>query len=335
MGRNALRIALSFILLLGFSASIVGAQTITLQVAAAVPVNSPWDQGLRKIAAEWAAISGGRVRLAFPRSMANASQSDILQKMRLSLDGGLIETSGLYQLDPDFLYLSMPTVIRSEAEFEAVAKALTPVMARRFEGRYEVVTFAQGGWLRFFSNRALSVPSDIAGLRIGVSEDQEALIRFMQALGARTVKSDASTVLLQFNSNALDVGYTSPIVVATLWSQYRRSVTHMSGFRISPFFGALLINRRSWERVPAELRPALKDAADRVAAEIARDAFKLEDQAIASMTKDGLQVPPMSEAQRDEWSELFTGPRMRDLLSAWFSADFRRAVDAAVAELRP
>lgn len=335
MGRYAHRIALSLILLLVSSHSKLVAQPITMQIAAAVPVNSPWDHGLRKLAAEWAAISGGRVRLAFPRSMANASQADILQKMRLSLDGGLIETSGLYQLDNDYLYLSMPAVIRNEVEFEAVTKALAPIMARRFEGLYEVVTIAQGGWLRFFSNRELAVPSDIAGMRIGVNENQEALIRLLQALGARTVKSDASTVLLQFNSNALDVGYTSPIVVATLWSQYRRSVTHMSGFRLSPFFGALLINKRSWDRVPAELRPALKEAADRIAAEIARETLKLEEQAIASMTREGLRVPRMSDAQLAEWNELFSGARMQGLLSEWFSADFRRAIDAAVAELRP
>ena len=159
-------------------------------------------------------------------------------------------------------------------------------------------------------------------------------MRQMQAIGARTVKSDVSNMLLQFNSNALDVGYTSPIVVATLWSQYRRSVTHMSGFKLSPFFGALLINKRSWDRVPAELRPALKEAADRIAAEIAQQAFKLEEQAIASMTRDGLLVPNMSDAQLAEWNELFTGARMQGLLSEWFSADFRRAIDAAVAELR-
>lgn len=328
------RSILAFFIFSSFISAGLGAQSITLQVAAAVPVNSPWDLGLRRLAAEWATISGGRVRLAFPRSMANASQADILQKMRLSLDGGLIETTGLYYLDKDFLYLSMPSVIRSDAEFARAIRALTTIMAERLGDRYEVVTVAQGGWLRFFSNRPLAKPADLSGARIGVDADQEALMRQMQAIGARTVKSDVSSMLLQFNSNALDVGYTSPIVVATLWSQYRRSVTHMSGFRLSPFFGALLINKRSWDRVPAELRPALKEAADRIAAEIAQEAFKLEEQAIASMTRDGLVVPSMSDAQLAEWNELFTGARMQGLLSEWFSADFRRAIDAAVAELR-
>lgn len=329
------RSLLTFCFLIAVVSAGLGAQTITLQVAAAVPVNSPWDLGLRRLAAEWATISGGRVRLAFPRSMANASQTDILQKMRLSLDGGLIESAGFFQLDKDFLYVSMPSVIRTDAEFSRAMRALTPIMVARLGERYEVVTVAQGGWLRLFSNRPLAWPADLSGARIGVDADQEALIRQMQAIGARPVKSDVSSMLLQFNSNALDVAYTSPILVATLWSQYRRSVTHMSGFRLSPFFGALLINKRSWERVPAELRPALKAAADRIAADIAREAHNLEERAIASMTKDGLQVLGMSDDQLAAWNELFTGARMRSLLSEWFSVDFMRAIDAAVAELRP
>ncbi len=202
--------------------SITFAQTVKLQIAAAVPANSPWDMGLRRLAAEWSRISGGRVELSFPRSMANASQDDILQKMRLSLDGGLVETSGLAILDRDYLYLSMPTVIRNDEEFKAAADALMPIMRERLGDRYEAITIAQGGWLYFFSNRPLISPADLVNARIGVGAQQEVLMKQMQAAGARTVKADISNLLLQFNSNTIDIGYTSPVLVATMWSQFRR-----------------------------------------------------------------------------------------------------------------
>jgi len=42
------------------------AQDIVLQIGSSAPVNSPWDLGLKKIAAEWARVSGGKVRVVLP-----------------------------------------------------------------------------------------------------------------------------------------------------------------------------------------------------------------------------------------------------------------------------
>jgi TRAP-type transport system periplasmic protein len=320
-------IALSF-------AAPLAAQTVTLQIGAAVPANSPWDLGLRKLAAEWSRISNGRVRLSYPRSMANASQEDILQKMKFNLDGGMLETTGLFFIDKDFLLLSMPSIISDEKEFAAAMSAVRPIMKARLADRFELITIAQGGYLHFFSNRPIVSPADLVNARIGVDASQDILMKQMQAIGARTVKSDMSTTLLQFNSNALDVSYTSPLIIATLWSQFKRSVSHMSSFRLSPFYGALLINRRSWDRVPEEFKPALLAAADQISLEIASEALKLEREAIAMMRGQGLIVPNVSDEQTQAWTELFTGASMQRLFSDWFSLEFTKAVTDAVRRVR-
>ncbi len=331
---NRMKSTLAFIVLALSLASPLAAQTISLQIGAAVPVNSPWDLGLRKLAAEWSRISNGRVRLSFPRAMANASQEDLLQKMKFNLDGGMLETTGLFFIDKDFLLLSMPSIIDDEREFAAAIAAIRPIMKARLSDRFELITVAQGGYLHFFSNRPIVSPADLVNIRIGVDASQDILIKQMQAIGARTVKSDMSTTLLQFNSNALDVTYTSPLVIATLWSQFKRSVSHMSSFRLSPFYGALLINRRSWDRVPDEFKPALLAAADQISLEIAAEALKLERDAIAMMQTQGLSVPKVSDEQMKAWTELFTGPSMQSLFSEWFSPEFTKAVTDAVRRVR-
>ncbi|TFG81768.1 MAG: hypothetical protein E4H20_09105 [Spirochaetales bacterium] len=310
------------------------AQTINLQIGAAVPANSPWDLGLRKLAAEWNRISGGRVRMSFPKSMSNASQEDILQKMKFSLDGGLIETTGLYYIEKNTFLLSMPSVVRNETEFAAATRAAMPLLKQSIGDRYEVITIAQGGWVRFFSNRPINTPADIVGARIGTNQAQDILVRQLQSIGARTVKSDVSTMLLQFNSNAIDIAYTSPLLVATLWSQFKRSVSHMSAFQISPFFGAILINRRSWDRIPADIKPALIAAAEKVAAEIAAEAIALEDNAIETMRRNGLDVPFMSAADHKTWNDLFSGERMNQLLADWFSPEWIETISTAVDKVR-
>ena len=49
------------------------------------------------------------MKIAFPQSAHVASESDIIQKMRLGVDGALLTTFGLAELYPDSLALSMPS----------------------------------------------------------------------------------------------------------------------------------------------------------------------------------------------------------------------------------
>jgi len=201
---------------------------------------------------------------------------------------------------------------------------------QKIGSKYEVINIGQGGWIYLFSNKALVKPDDLVNMRIGVNRDQDILIKQLQSIGTRTVKSDSASFLLQFNSNAIDVAYTSPLLVATLWSQLKRSVTHISAFRLSPFFGAIVFNKRAWDRVPADLKPLLQAAADKITLEIAADAIKLETDAIATMKKQGLLVPTLTEADYKAWNELFTGPKMKALMGEWFTPDFVRTVYQAV-----
>jgi TRAP-type C4-dicarboxylate transport system substrate-binding protein len=108
----------------------------------------------------------------------------------------------------------------------------------------------------------------------------------------------------------------------------------MSSFKVAPFFGAIVINKRSWERVPENLRPALLEATERIVKEIARDSRILEDDAIASMMSDGLIVPGMNLEQRKAWEGLFSGPQVSSFLRESFSPLWYDAVFKAVEAVR-
>ena len=147
-------------------------------------------------------------------------------------------------------------------------------------------------------------------------------------MGVRTVKADSSSTLLQFNSGALDAMYSSPLFVGALWSQYRRVVTHMTPFKVSPFFGAILVNARSWNKIPEDLRPLLRESAERVCKEIGDQAVRLEDEAIESMRRSGLVVPPYSAADAAAWSALYAD-KIGGVVVDWYSPDFVKAIFAA------
>lgn len=325
-GRNSL-------LALLLSASMAGlcAQEITLRMAANVPVNSPWDIGLQRMAAEFDSISGGKVKIEFLPSAHVSTESDIIQKMRLGIDGALLTTYGLAQLYPDSLAISMPGLIRDDREFDAVLASVDPLLKSGIEDRFVVLAVAKGGWVRYFSRTPVVYPSDLANLRISLAPNQEAEISLMQSMGARVVRGSTADFLLQLNSNGVDAACVSPIYIATLWSQLRGKIAYMSSFKVAPFIGAIVFNKSSWERIDPELRARLQAALDAMAKQIGRDSARLEDDAIASL--DGIQSPPESPDAAAKWAEAIA-ERRDGVIARMFSASILDTMDVALAKVR-
>jgi TRAP-type transport system periplasmic protein len=311
----------------------LSAQAITLRMAANVPANSPWDLGLKRLASEFDRVSEGKVKITFPQSVRVATESDIIQKMKLGIDGALLTTYGLAQLYPDSLALSMPSFIRTDSEFEAVLAAIKPLIEAKVSDRYVMLAVSLGGWVRYFSRGPLVYPADLAKIRVSIAPEDDKVMRVMQSVGTRTVKGDTAAFLLQLNSNAVDAACVSPIYIASLWSQMRGKINYMTPFKVAPFIGAVFFTKSSWERIPADLRPKLEAVVRDMAVKISQDSEKLENDAIASMLKDGLKTTQMPADAEGKWGEMISD-RRKGLIDEMFSPDFLQAMDAALAKAR-
>ena len=307
------------------------AQVVTLRIAANVPTNSPWDLGLKRLAAEFDRISGGKVRIEFPPSAHVETEDEILQQMRLGIDGAMISSQGLAELYPDSLALSMPSFINNDEEFDAVLDAVGPLIKSKLAGRYVVLALSKGGWVRYFSKSPIVYPSDLDRLRISINQSNDKETSLLQSVGARLVPGTISDFLLQVSTNEVDAILDSPIYIATLWFQLRGKISYMSSFKVAPFMGAMIVNESSWEKVPADLRPRLQQAVQDEADKIGIDSAKLEDDAIASL--DGIKVPPEPADAAAKWAAVIA-QRRDGLIARMFSTDILETMDAALAKVR-
>ncbi|HAP44285.1 MAG TPA: hypothetical protein DD477_02140 [Spirochaetaceae bacterium] len=327
------------IMLCGLLAALVlsalPAQTIRIRFGSAVPTNSIWDIGMRRLASEWARLSNNQVQIQFQGGLVNSPQDAILRRLSArTLNAALLEIAGLNQLQRDIYYLSMPNVIRSEQEFAAASAVAVSALAAQVDDDFVVLGLAQGGWVYFFSDRPINVPADMAGLRIGVNTDLEILVQTMQLLGGIPVSSTTTSLARQFSSNQIDVTYTSPLYISTIWPNLKTHVTHMSAQRIGPFFGALIINKADWEHVPATLQPPLLAAAQRIIREMGVESITHDAAAIQALRDNGLTITPVSSANQRLWDEFFAGAQAVTMLRSWFSATYMERINQAVDAIR-
>jgi TRAP-type C4-dicarboxylate transport system substrate-binding protein len=329
--KPALALLLSVLVSAVWLPASAGAQTLTLRMAANVPANSPWDLGLKRLAAEFVRVSGGRVKIVFPQSAHVATESDIIQKMKLGVDGALLTTFGLSELYPDSLALSMPSFIRDDAEFEAVLTAVEPLFKSKLGDRYVLLAISKGGWARYFSKTPIVYPADVAKLRMSIDPSNDKIMQLMQSVGSRTVKGTTADFLLQINSNTVDATCVSPIYIASLWSQLRGKIGYMSSFKVAPFIGSIVFARSSWDKVPADLRPRLEQVVLEMAGKISVDSAKLEADAIASL--DGIKSTAEPADAVSKWADVIS-QRRNGIIAQMFSADILDTMDAALAKAR-
>jgi len=308
-------------------------QTLTLKVASFVPANSPWEIALKRLAAEFDRISAGRVKLSFPQSLKASTESDIIQKMKLGVDGALLTTMGIAEIYPDTLALSMPSLVRNDAELDLVLEAITPIVREKLSERYAVLAIAKGGWIRYFSTTPIVYPEDLGKLRMSTNPDDDKIARLLQSIGTKTVKGGMSALILQLNSNAVDSFYLSPIFVAGLWPQLQGKISYMSPFKVSPFIGTILFAKSSWDKVPADLKPRLEEAAKTIVAQMVADTGKLEETSIASLQKAGLQIPAYPADAEAKWNKVYAEKR-DSIVADMFSKEFLDVIGAALLKVR-
>jgi len=308
------RIHLSLLLLL--AALVLPAQVI--KIGSMAPDRSPWDDALKEIAREWAAISGGKVKLKiYPGGIAGGEE-DTIRKMKVGTLGGAVLTNiGLTKINPDAFVLSIPFLFHSEAEMAYVMERLTPIFEQQIKEKgFKVIIWTMTGWVNLFSKSPVLYPQDLKKQKLSFSTGESEMEQAWKKSGYHIVPSELADLMMALQSGMVDAFYLPPLLAAS--GQYFGIARNMCSLKIAPLVGGLVIVDRLWEKIPEGQRQAMKAAVDRVSSKLAAETEKLEKKALDTMTKNGLvihQAPPDSLAQWKEAAEQGTDALVGKLFS--------------------
>jgi TRAP-type C4-dicarboxylate transport system substrate-binding protein len=255
------------------------------------------------MSAEWARISDGAVTMQMYPAGAAGDEADMIRKMRIGqIQAALVTMSGLHKIWNGVKALSYPLFIRDDAEFRYVMEGLWPLIDRELEARgFKAVFWSTGGWLYFFTRLAVTRPDDLRRQKVWVWGDPDEILAW-QSMGFQVVPLSSLDVMTSLTGGMIDGMMTSPLVAAS--NQWFGVASNMAGLRLSPLWGALIVSLRTWEAVPANLRPQLLEAAAKTGVELAPEIAKADEAAVAVMKKYGLRVNEIPPAAQAEWEDV-------------------------------
>lgn len=285
--------AFLFLIFSVFTLNAPWAQNIKMGTLA--PEGSVWHTVLREMGQDWQEISKGDIRLTIYPGGVAGDDADMVRKMRIGqLHAAALTGAGLANILEDLSVFQMPMLLRTDAELEYVRNRLKERFEREMEAQgFKVLYWSEVGWVYLFSNKPVVSPADLKKLDVWVWSGDAAWTDALKDGGYKPVPLPATEIHTGLNSGLIDAFATTP--VAALSFQWFAQAKNMMAMKWGPLTAAVVISKRTWDRLPEDLKPRLQEAAVKAGDDAKQQIRQLEEDAIETMKGYGLtvnEVPP-------------------------------------------
>ncbi|MEM5947489.1 TRAP transporter substrate-binding protein DctP [Spirochaetia bacterium 38H-sp] len=306
---------------------------LTIKIASLAPANTPWDDAMRQIAKKWYEISDGKIVVKiYPGGIAG-DEIDVIRKMRLGqLQGAVLSSVGLNKIEPELMTMGLPLITQTDEEVIYLLERMGPRWSKLLEDKGMVpVAWQLAGWVSFFTRTPAYSPEELRALKLRSYPDEPEMNQTFKEFGFNVVPIPQNEVLSALQTGMVDAAYAPPVLAATL--QWFGIANHYNTLRFAPVVGGLVIDKRTWNRIPQEYREDFIKAASEVAKDLNDKVIEVDKKAIEIMKQNGLIVHEATEKEIQEWQSLAKKglDRLADNL---FSRELYEEVLAVIKEYR-
>jgi TRAP-type C4-dicarboxylate transport system substrate-binding protein len=194
----------------------------------------------------------------------------------------------------------MPLAFRNLEEVDFLGEKLRPKLEARLAAKgYVVLFWADSGWVRFFSKSPVVHPDDLRKLKVFAWASYAAEYDLWKAGGFNPVALETSGIPQGLLSGTISAVPTVPIFA--LAAQLDTQARHMLELNWGPLVGALVVHKKSWDRVAASTREAMLKIAEETGRQVKTAGRAENAAAVVAMVKRGLVVHPVTPEVEAEW----------------------------------
>ena len=147
------------------------------------------------------------------------------------------------------------------------------------------------------------------------------MVQWFKANGFQPRAMAMTDIMTGLSTGMIDGMPSTPL--AAMLFQWNRQAPYMLDIGLAPIVGASVMSQKAWNAIPAADKPKLLEAAAGVEKRLRADVPKLDENAVAIMTKNGLTV---TKASGPEWKT-----QLDSLAKALLASETLDAVDAYAA----
>lgn len=269
---------------------------VVLKLGTLAPVGSPWHEILKEMAQRWSEASAGQVKLRIYAGGAQGNEGDMIRKLGIGqLQAAGLSNVGMQDITPEPKALSLPLFFGGEAEAECAFERLRPSLEALLERRgFAVVHWSRLGTIHLFCTEPRRTPADMATSKFFSQEGDERAAEAWRIAGFHPVQVSATDLYPSLQTGLIDCAPSLPLYVLT--ARLFEKARFMADLAWGRAYGATLVRRDAWEKIPAPLRAKLVAIARETGTRSDLEVRRMNEDAVAAMKKQGLTIVAVDPA---------------------------------------
>ncbi|MFN6951098.1 MAG: TRAP transporter substrate-binding protein [Albidovulum sp.] len=251
----------------------------------------PYAIGARAFKEEVEKLSSGRIEVQLFPNRALGDERPMIDGLRLgTVDMGIITNAVIAQVEPAFQINDMPFLFRDEAQAQRVLDgAVGDQLRQRLDTRgIMALGYMEGGFRHMINNvRPVNTPDDVKGVKYRVLQSP-IYIGLFTALGGTAVPMAWGETFTAVQQGAVD-GLEIPAAVIDA-NKYNEVTKYLSLTNHIYSMIGLLASKRSFDRLPADLKTAVRDAAKAATAKQRAQSVANAREIVERLKAKGMQV---------------------------------------------
>ena len=220
---------------------------------------------------------------------------ELLQKLKLGQIHFSLPSSVMSSVADEFGVFEMPYIIQNRDHMKRVQQGLGDTFQKAAESKgYHILAYWENGFRHITNNtRAINVPSDLQGIKLRTPKGAWR-VKMFKLYGANPTPMSFSEVFTALQTGVID-GQENPYAqIASAKFQEVQKYLSITGHVYTP--GYLLTSKSGFEKLPADVQSALREAATEAQAFVYSTAARLEGELLAVIKDAGVAVNTADKA---------------------------------------
>jgi TRAP-type C4-dicarboxylate transport system substrate-binding protein len=276
---------------------------VEIKLATLAPEGSTWMKTMHKIDDDVRARTQNRVGFKFFPGGVQGDEKDVIRKMRNGqVHGAAFTGFGLGSIAPEVRVLELPFMFDNLDELDYVRTQTNDYYAKAFDEKgYALLGWTDVGFVYLFTRNPVKGPNDMAAQKWWIWSGDPLAEIFFKAFKIAPIPLAAPDVLTSLQTGVVDAVYSSPLACVAL--QWYSRVKYMSDIPVTHGISAVLVSKKALAGVSAADLTLINEISRQHLADLTSKTRVQNNEAIAEIKKEGVQVVAVDPAARKEFTE--------------------------------
>jgi TRAP-type C4-dicarboxylate transport system substrate-binding protein len=310
------------------------AQEHTIKFATIAPEGSTWMNVMRAYDAAIRKESGGKLGFKLYPGGVQGEDKDVIKKIRIGqLHSAGFTGVGLGEIAPRVRILDSPFLFENYEEVDHLYEKLQKEFEDAFlDGGYVLLGWAEVGFVYVFTNTPVRTVADMNGVKMWMWEGDPVAEATFKAFGINPIPLSVVDVLTSLQTGLINGAYVSPYAAVAL--QWHTRVKYMMGVPLADACGAVVISRKKFDSLPADLQEILLRNGRKFMRELTLKSRDENAAAIGTLKKSGITMIDVSSPKTIEEYGRFGKKAREALVGKLYDESFLTRVETEIRTFR-